>query len=574
MAVAASAAAIVMNVLAPMSRSEVEPYVGFAEHMLGAAIGCSLAVLATIAAFGGRTLVMTIALGGALAQASAPLAVGLQHTASWVAFAALATLLDTAVVWLALSSPSGRPTELTARVAALAAVLMTVISIMSVVLFFDPGAWRWCTCAPNPLAVPLDGGTYLVVERSLEFGWGIVALGVLAAVGTRATRHRRTATDVALTMATVTLATAWIARAVLAITTIAGSGHVVATVEGVALLVIAIALSVRLVTLRASRGRVADLLVDLGRGSDRTVVRRQLARALGDPDLDVWWWVAGGYVDSRGAEIAPEARARVAGKGRAVLEVASAGRPVALVVHDTDLAADPALLAAVGEALQLWADNERLTDDLRATLVQVQESRVRLVSAGDDARRRIERDLHDGTQQLLVSAGLTLAAASARASEDPAVSRLLDETARQLERAVAELRELASGIAPPALAHGTLADAVEELALRSPVPTTVSASGDREPGERVRSTVYFVVAESMTNVAKHAGASSARIDLSLRDEVTVRVSDDGGGGAAAGSGSGLRGLADRVEALGGVLDIDSGPGGTTITATMPAEVPS
>jgi signal transduction histidine kinase len=199
----------------------------------------------------------------------------------------------------------------------------------------------------------------------------------------------------------------------------------------------------------------------------------------------------------------------------------------------------------------------------------VTESRARIVAAGDEQRRRIERDLHDGAQSRLVALALDLRRAEGAAA-DPEVERLLAKTADELQLALHELRALAHGIHPPLLVQSGLAVALRALADRAPVPVDVVAGTERFPAE-VESTAYFVASEALANVAKHAAASLARVSVqAAAGVVVVEVEDDGVGGAQADGGSGLRGLADRVEAQGGTLRIVSPPGGGT---RVRAEIP-
>jgi signal transduction histidine kinase len=197
-------------------------------------------------------------------------------------------------------------------------------------------------------------------------------------------------------------------------------------------------------------------------------------------------------------------------------------------------------------------------------------SRARLLTAGDDARRRVVRDLHDGAQQSLVQAILTLKLIEHALEEgDKAVNVLVGEALDQAEHANAELRELAHGILPGALAHGGLASGVRALVSRLRLPVKVDVPRDRFPPE-IEASAYFVIAEALTNIAKHAGAQSANVTARVDDSVLrVHVRDDGVGGARA-DGTGLLGLNDRVAALGGQLEIESPPGdGTRIAATLP-----
>jgi PAS domain S-box-containing protein len=203
---------------------------------------------------------------------------------------------------------------------------------------------------------------------------------------------------------------------------------------------------------------------------------------------------------------------------------------------------------------------------------QLAASRARIVEAGDAERRRLERNLHDGAQQRLVATALTLKLAERRLEADPgAVRDLLASAHSEIEQALAELRELARGLHPAVLTDRGLGPALEALANRAPVPVEVVGAPRERLPDRVEATAYYVVSEALANVAKYARASAVRVDVERPDgRLVVTVSDDGVGGADATGGSGLRGLADRVEALGGRLDVTSPPGaGTTLRATVP-----
>jgi len=206
-----------------------------------------------------------------------------------------------------------------------------------------------------------------------------------------------------------------------------------------------------------------------------------------------------------------------------------------------------------------------------ATLVrELRSSRARLVSAADAERRRIERDLHDGAQQRLAS--LLLNVALARRADGPgAAAGLLDTVEAELIAALAELRALAAGALPPVLADHGLEAAVEDLVASSPLAVAIEAMPGRRLPEPVEVAAYFVVAEALANVAKHAGARSASVRVRRTGAiVAIEVRDDGAGGADPARGSGLRGLADRVGALGGRLRCESPAGrGTRLTAEIP-----
>jgi PAS domain S-box-containing protein len=229
-----------------------------------------------------------------------------------------------------------------------------------------------------------------------------------------------------------------------------------------------------------------------------------------------------------------------------------------------------------GAALDVTARHE--AEDLRRRLESerargeaLQESRARIVEAGDEARRRLERDLHDGAQQRLIVSLMTLRRA-AKEVGDSSASLFLEQGIEHLEHGIAELRELARGIHPSHLSEHGLAHAVGLLAARTPLPVEVDVLDERL-SQPVETTIYFTVAEGLTNVAKYAGATHASVNVTLRDGVVLaEIADDGRGGASASGGSGLRGLADRLEAMGGSLEVESpAGGGTVLRARLPVE---
>jgi signal transduction histidine kinase len=229
------------------------------------------------------------------------------------------------------------------------------------------------------------------------------------------------------------------------------------------------------------------------------------------------------------------------------------------------------LRTRLSEADVVAAENVRLDAELQARLDDLRESRARIVQAGDAARRKLERDLHDGAQQRLVGLALDLRLAREKLEDDPkAAAAMLDEASAELARATEELRELARGIHPAVLSDRGLEAAVESLAKRAPLPVEIDASVDGRLPEPVEAAAYFVVAEALTNVVRHSGADRAEVGI-RRDNgrLVVEVRDDGAGGADP-TGSGLRGLADRVAALEGRLEVDDpAAGGTVVKAHIP-----
>jgi signal transduction histidine kinase len=212
-----------------------------------------------------------------------------------------------------------------------------------------------------------------------------------------------------------------------------------------------------------------------------------------------------------------------------------------------------------------------LDHELQEHIEELRASRARVVEAGDAARRRLERDLHDGAQSRLVALALLLRSARLKADEDSEVAGLLDRSIAELQTSLKELRDLARGIHPAVLTERGLEPALESLAGRAPVPVTLNVPrGDRLP-EPVESAAYFVASEALANVAKYSRASQATLTLARgAGHVTVEVADDGVGGADAGRGSGLRGLEDRIAALDGTLELVSPPGrGTRLRAQIP-----
>ncbi len=297
-------------------------------------------------------------------------------------------------------------------------------------------------------------------------------------------------------------------------------------------------------------------------------VREMLAQSLGDRSLSIAYFLPdlGAYVDEAGHPVElPNPRS-----GRAWTAVERDGRRVAAIVHDAALDASPELVSAAAAGAALAIDNERLKADLRARVEELRVSRLRIVEASDDARRRLERDLHDGAQQQLVSLALDLRLLRARLDDDAAAEHV-DAVAAKLQEALSELRELARGIHPAILTQQGLAPALEALAARSHTPVTLDVAIDVRLPAPVEAAAYFTVSETLANVGKYAEATAVQITAALQDgEMVVLVADDGVGGARPTTGSGLRGLQDRVAALDGTLRLHSPAGeGTRVEVRVP-----
>ena len=246
------------------------------------------------------------------------------------------------------------------------------------------------------------------------------------------------------------------------------------------------------------------------------------------------------------------------------------GRELAMLVHDASLDDDPELVGAVAAAAAITLDDARLQAESQDRLAELRASRERLVAAGDAERRRLERNLHDGAQQRLVSVALQLRMLQNRVRADPALAADLKAAGDELSQSLEELRELARGIHPAVLNHGLKA-ALNSLVAHASVPTTVSFESPERLPEPVELAAYFVACEALANVAKYSLATEASVRVLRRNGVAViQITDDGVGGADETAGSGLQGLADRVAALDGTLRILSPPGeGTVVTAELP-----
>jgi signal transduction histidine kinase len=294
-----------------------------------------------------------------------------------------------------------------------------------------------------------------------------------------------------------------------------------------------------------------------------------LARALGDDSLRLVFWMPDRnmYVDRNGdrAELTADG-------GRGTVEITLAGERIGAIEFDPTLNPDTERVRAAGRVVAIAVDHERVTAELLSSQMALRQSRARIVEAGDAERRRIARDLHDGLQVRLV----LLAMQAQQVAKDLDTAAATREAAVALrvgiDTAAAELRDLVHAVMPAALIERGLCSATEDLVDHLPVPTQLEMTmGELSLPTAVESIAYFVVAEALTNALKHAQATALTVRLThAGDNLCIEVGDDGIGGADFGSGSGLRGLTDRVDSLGGRLRLDSPPGfGTRIVAELP-----
>ncbi|MGD9530908.1 MAG: sensor histidine kinase, partial [Pseudonocardia sp.] len=321
----------------------------------------------------------------------------------------------------------------------------------------------------------------------------------------------------------------------------------------------------------ARTGEIGELGAWLGTGDGgRPHLREALGSTLGDPSLELLFWLPElqTHVDAAGTPVALPRP----GSGRAAVEVVLGGETVGAIAYDATLHADPEIVRAAGRVVALAIERERLTVQLLAGREALRESRARIVTSADRERRRIARDLHDGLQARLVVLALQAGRIATDRATPAGVRSDLATLGEDLEGAIAELRGLVHGIMPALLLERGLVAAIEDLTLRAPLRTHLDLPevGFTLP-RPVEHTGYFVVAEALTNVVKHACATVVRVRVARRDGILhLEVGDDGVGGARPGGGSGLRGIADRVDVLGGRLAVDSRPGeGTRLVVELP-----
>jgi signal transduction histidine kinase len=319
---------------------------------------------------------------------------------------------------------------------------------------------------------------------------------------------------------------------------------------------------------RLARSAVGDLLVELRSDPGPGDLRDALANALRDPSLTLAYWLPNfqAYVDVEGRPVRlPDDETSTS------TPIDRDGEHVAALVHDPALAEEHQLLEAVGAAAGMSLENARLQAELRARVEELRGSRARVIEAGQKERQRLERNLHDGAQQRLIALSLRLSLLKRQMRGEPSLREELDAARREIALSLEELRDVARGIHPAVLSGHGLAVAVESLAARAPLPVRLAVDVTGRLPERVEVAAYYVVSEGLANVAKHAQATQASVSLEQQPgHLVVEVVDDGVGGADTERGSGLRGLADRVEAQGGLLRVWTPVGGGT---RVQAEIP-
>jgi signal transduction histidine kinase len=473
-----------------------------------------------------------------------------------------------------LAFPSGRLQTRGERILVGAFYATGLVGIPLVALFSDPRTA--CPCLPRNMVLIADAPRVVdavnTATSAISIVWAVLFILVMV-------RHWRAAAPTTKRALAVVYWAGAVGGAMefareLGDTTGASFVNSVgwAWIQTIVLVALPVAFVVGLLRLRMTRGALGDLVVQLGGDAELDEgLRDALARRLGDPTLQLSYRLPdGAWVDDGGRPVERPSEQ----PGRLLQLLEAEGEPFAALTLDARLRDVPELVDAVVAAARLAIANDRLRAEVRAQLEEVQASRRRIVEAADAARRRVERDLHDGAQQRLVGLSLGLRMLQDRLGDAEDLETQIAALQQELRAALGELRELARGLHPTILTEEGLGPAVESLAERSSVPVaiTVELDGDGRFPPPVEATAYFVVAEALTNVAKYAQAAAAAVRISRANgSLLVEVEDDGVGGAQIGAGSGLSGLQDRVAALGGSLQVQSPETrGTRVLAEIPA----
>lgn len=466
---------------------------------------------------------------------------------------------------LVLAFPSGWLRTRTRKAVIAAGYVFWLLVTVATQVVWDP-ADDCLGCSTNLLELRHDPGLHNLVEQ-ISIGVAIVLTGVVVVLLIQ--RWYASSTLGRRALAPVVWAVVPLAAAVVGYSLVGKS--FMPPLAPLALTALPVGFLVGLLRMDLGRAAVGRLVIELGNTPAPGRLRDALARTLHDSSLQVVYWrrEQPSFVDPSGHPVAlPEP-----GSGRVATVLERDGEPIAALIHDAALQDDSALIEAAAAAARLAIENERLHAEVQAQLQEVRASRTRVVAAADAERRRIERDLHDGSQQRLVTLALALSLARAKlgANADPELARGLQDASDELKLALAELRELARGIHPAILTTSGLGPALVSLAERSSLPVTIAALPEERLAAPVEAAAYFVVAEALTNAAKYARAAGVSISARrVNNDLIVEVVDDGCGRADPSQGSGLQGLADRVGALDGRLEVVSPPdGGTRVLGIIP-----
>lgn len=465
------------------------------------------------------------------------------------------------VMHVCLAFPSGRLERRFERVLIGVGYVFAIGTQLTVMALGGPGSDHLLTITDRPaVAGPLHAVELVVIS-----GVALTAVGLLAAKRRTGGRPLRRSLSLLIDAFAVGL----LMIALLLIVGVA-EGPAFPTIQQLSLALIGlapIAYLGGLLQAQLARSAVGDLVLALR--ADPSALRGPLARALRDPSLTVVYWLPqfGSWADQDGqpAEL-PADPARVT-------MIERDGARVAALLHDPALAEERELLDAVTAAAAIALETGRLQAELRANLDELRGSRARVIEAGQKERQRLERNLHDGAQQRLVALSLELGMLETRLSSNTEARTSLSDARSEIAVSLEELRDVARGLHPAVLSAHGLAVALESTVARAPVPVRLSVALEGRVAEAVEVAAYYVVSESLANIGKHAEATKATVDLfCTNDTLVVEVVDDGVGGADTERGTGLRGLADRVESVGGRLRVWSPRGGgTRVKAELPCK---
>jgi signal transduction histidine kinase len=487
-------------------------------------------------------------------------------------------------VYILLSFPEGRLPDQVARgvvaMTALASVLVwgALLATAERLPEFMPAAGCQDECPRNPLRILAGGAT--VGDTLAVASWSVTA-GALIAVAVALTFRMRTAPSISRRTTSPILVSVLAVAGTFAAAAVARAGGAApATLERLGWFSTATSLTIPCAFLAGmlgarvfAGGALERLVTRLSAGPRDLDARRVLADVLGDPSLTVAFWrpQRSEYVDARGHPVPPP----TAAAGRSTTIIRQDGDPLAMIVHDAALDAEPGLVGAAGGAALMMLENARLEADLRASVADLRASRARLASAADAGRREIERNLHDGAQQRLVALRMRLADAEAQAVSDDDLRRSLGELGADTEETIDELRSLAHGVYPAVLVDHGLASALTSVAGRSPLPVHVQTALPGRFAPAIEAAVYFCCLEAIQNAAKHAGVgATVTVSVSAHaGRVAFEIRDDGVGFDVhdVHDGHGLTNLHDRVAAVGGDVHVASGHGaGTVVHGNVPA----
>ena len=469
----------------------------------------------------------------------------------------VAGLVFPLLFYLVLAFPGGRPPSAVTRALAWAVCLEAALVAVGLALFRDPylDPSCWADCTDNVFLVRSLPALARAVTAADRWFTVAAATTLLAVCARRllASRGRARAVLMPIALPAIVFAAAAGAHVIaLSQMPLEDPGNpafqLIFDVQNAAVILLAAGLAAYAVMTVAHRRGVARIVAGLGEAPAPGSVESALARALGDPELRVAYWLpdARRYADAQGRPVAEPAAA----PGRLVTVLMQQHRRVAVVSH---AAAFPELEREFGAAIRLGLENERLQAEILFQLGEVRASRARIVQAGDAERRRLERNLHDGAQQrmLALSYDIRLAHASAETESDDQARLLLEQALADLQAGLGELRELAHGIYPAILTEAGLGPALATLADSASIPVELDDAVQERYPEVIETAAYFLVTEAIEDAAGR-GAGYAAVAVSHQDgRLTVTIEDDGQDRSAS-----MTGIADRVGALGGILTVE------------------